>query len=769
MNASDLATKALFFAFAVTVLTLVHAPVNAQEVGLEEITVTATKREKSTLDVPISLSAVSGATLDAYDITDLNDLGSTVPNFSTGYMISTTNVHIRGLGSGNERSFEQAVAMFIDGQYMPRSRQYAAAFTDVDRIEVLRGPQSVIQGLNATAGAVSIVTRKNQPGDEFEASITADYEVEYGSTGANFSIGGSPSDAVGLRLALRYEDKDGYFDNTFSGGEEEDSENLIGRVTAVFATSDSSSLTLKYEHSDNSMNGNFGEVYGLAAPVVEPGDGTLNWNRSADASLIDPFSLNFRSSPGWDVVSDNYLATFENDFSASTLTVVAGYSEFELDMALDFDGLSQRILDGSLREEYEQTSVEVRLASSGDRAFDYILGVYYHDSENFQEQPSQFGNDILGGLPVALDASSLNTMDTSLWSAFAQLDFAISDRVNAYVGARYSSEDKDLIRTDECQTVITDDFSGFPAGTLLPADALGLGFLCTGTNLPAGGATADRSSSNFMPEAGLQFDLSENSMLYAKVSNSAKSGGFAFAGNVRPQDLEYDDEDVLSIEAGWKSRLADGNAELNVVAFHTEFDDLQVNSFVFEDVGGILTTVPVVRNAAKATSQGIEIDGRWAATSWLTIGAALAFLNAEYDDFSEAPCNTTNNPGTGVCDLSGANLPFAADTSGNVYFDIDAPLGDSLRFIGGLNVGYSGSYHTEGTLEPDAEQGSWTKVSARLGIADADGRWSVAAVGRNLTDEAVLTGTQPILGQWLVGYIDPPRTLSLQATVNFGQ
>ncbi|NCF52460.1 TonB-dependent receptor [Gammaproteobacteria bacterium] len=741
--------------------------VMAQEQALDEITVTATKREESALDIPISLSAISGQRLDEYNITDLNDLGSVVPNFSTGYQISTTNVTIRGLGSGNERSFEQAVTMFIDGQYMPRSRQYAASFTDVERIEVLRGPQSVLQGLNATAGAVSLITRRNNPGDAFEADLSADYETEFGGTGLSLGVGGSVSDSVGLRLALRYEDRDGYFENTFTGQDEEDSESLVGRLTAVIATSDASSLTLKYERSDNTLNGNFGEAYGLFASALEPDDGELNWKRSADAALIDPWDVNFRSSPGWDVVSDNYLATYEHEFSGSTLTAVAGYSTFEMDMALDFDEVALSILDGSLREEYDQTSLEVRLASTGDRTFDYIFGVYYHDAENFQEQPSQFGSDALGGTPILLDASSLNTLDSELWSVFGQFDWNIGDNLSLYVGARFSSEDKDLVRADECQVVTLDDTLGLPPGTSLDPAALSLDILCTGTNLPAGGVTPGRSSENFMPEAGLQFSLSDNSMLYGKVTGSAKSGGFAFAGNVRLQDIEYDDESVVSVEAGWKSRFADGTAELNIAVFRSEFDDLQVNSFVFEDVGGVQTTVPVVRNAAKAISQGVELDGRWAAADWLTIGAAVAFLDAEFDEFSEAPCNTTNNPGTGVCDLTGSPLPFAADTSGNVYADLDIPVGSALRIVGGVDVGFSDAFFTEGTLEPDAEQSSWTRVSARLGIAGADNRWSIMAIGRNLTDETVLTGTQP-LGQWLGGYIDPPRTLSIQGTLRFG-
>jgi iron complex outermembrane receptor protein len=270
-----------------------------------------------------------------------------------------------------------------------------------------------------------------------------------------------------------------------------------------------------------------------------------------------------------------------------------------------------------------------------------------------------------------------------------------------------------------------------------------------------------------MPEVAIQWDKSDNTMLYAKVSDSAKAGGFASSTNALPENLEYGDESALGFEAGLKSRLAGGTAEFNLAVFHTEFKDLQVNSFLVETIDNIVRTTPVITNAAKATSQGIEANARWAATDWLTLGGAVAFLDAEYDKFDRAPCNPSNATENGICDLSGQTLLFAPDVSGNVFADIVAPISNRMNFVAGVSLSYSDSYFTEGSLDPVGLQDSFTRIDARAGIAAPDERWSVTVIGKNLGDEAIAGYTQPF-GTYYLGYLEPPRLIYLQAMVRFG-
>ena len=225
---------------------------------------------------------------------------------------------------------------------------------------------------------------------------------------------------------------------------------------------------------------------------------------------------------------------------------------------------------------------------------------------------------------------------------------------------------------------------------------------------------------------------------------------------------------MTGYEIGLKSNWFEGAAELNVTFFKNDFEDLQVNSFQTVTVGGVPTTFPVISNAGKADSQGVELDGRWAVTDWLTIGGALAYLDAEYDSFPVGPCNSVTT-GLASCDLGGQNLPFAAEWSGSFYGNASYPVMDNINFIADLNVSFSDDYLTEGTNDPIGRQESWTKVGARLGFAASDDRWSLAVVGRNLTNEKILGGSQSFLAfGYFLGYLEPKRSIMLQGRYRFG-
>jgi outer membrane receptor protein involved in Fe transport len=226
---------------------------------------------------------------------------------------------------------------------------------------------------------------------------------------------------------------------------------------------------------------------------------------------------------------------------------------------------------------------------------------------------------------------------------------------------------------------------------------------------------------------------------------------------------EYDDEKATTLELGLKSRFWDGRAELNIAVFSTEFEDLQVNTFVVEGTN----VISGIDNAAEVTSEGAEIEFNILPTDWLALRASVGFLDATYDSYTQANCyvgETPDDPITGGCDKSGQDTPFSPETSGSVSADIDVPVG-GIRFIGGITLGFSSDYFTEGTLDPAAQQESYERWDARIGVADDEDRWSVSLIGKNLSEEAVVGVTQPLVGY--VGFINEPRTLMLRGTVNF--
>jgi len=733
-------------AVAVTALcyTLGSGLTQAEDFVLDEIVVTATKRAASAQDIPMSIEAVSGEKLEQQGISNFEDLSSTIPNFSVGEGIATTKVVMRGMGSGDNRGFEQSVGMFIDGVYMPRSRQYIAPFTDVDRVEVLRGPQAVMFGLNATAGSISVISAKTNPGDEFHAELTAEYELEYQGVTTTTVLGGSPTESLGIRLVYQNRDSGkGVVENTFTGDEDGEvaSENI--RLTTVWNPVSDLTVTTKLEYAEFEQDGSIGEIFGPAGDMWD-GDGKLNWKNATDASSL---YLMTNNSPGQYVRSKNAVVNMDYALGEHTLTAVVGYSDFEYLLATDLDTTASNLgfgLDASIDETYEQESLELRWTSPAGETLEYIAGVYYQTSDNWQYQPNVFDFTAAG-----IYQSNESNLQADLWSAFASATWNITESLRLIGGVRYTDEDKDWSGPAECFTLLPDADGNLQINMVIQPAVLGLDSLCPN---PMIRPDAARNSTNVMPELVLQWDLNEDIMLYGKLGKSAKAGGFTTGG------VEFDDESVLGLELGMKSKLLNGAAEFNVTLFRNEFDDLQLNSFTNDT-----PPVAVTSNAGSSLSQGLELDGRWAVTEWLMLSGSAAYLDAEYDEFERGPCPV------GVatpCDLSGADMPFAAEFSGNLGADMTFAVNDAIDFNAGVTVTYSDEYFTDGALNPVGLQDSWTKVSARLGLESADDSWSLALIGKNLTEEAVLNTTQPLAGRFL-GYIGAPRTVTLQGTYRF--
>jgi outer membrane receptor protein involved in Fe transport len=801
-------------ALALAVTSLYAGAAAAQ---LDEVLVTATKRVESTQDIPMSVQAISGEKLDAMGIDNLGDLSASVPNFTVGDTLTVSQITMRGVGSGEDRGFETPISTFKDGVYMPRSRQTRSPFFDVARVEVVRGPQAVLFGLNSTAGAIAIHGAVNQPGDEFELTLTGEYEVEYDGYRGRLVAGGSLGQSLGWRVALESGDTgDGWLENhnaSDAGALESD----IARVSLVWAPTDTLTATLRWEHNEAEVDGQTtelvngeldlpgdfaggapgglfsrvaqSEALGAAlgyAPLDIAGEDSKfdyeGWHREDQnyQALAKPIYVydNYRSDPGADQTIDNVSLNVEWQLGEYTLSSVLGYSDYDYDASVNIAGLAENVFYGTNYEEYEQTSIEVRLASPLGQTVEWIVGMYYHDGTLKTDQPNVVDLGLLFGYSLGLPAGlvedeefdgarftelggAILDQDTELMSPFLSATWNISDTLRLTGGVRYSDEDKDYDRnaaTPGSQVYLTN-----PDGSLGP----GLGFaLFNATGAAVGKTSGSLNSSNTMPEALVEWDVSDDIMLFARYAESAKSGGVATAGSTAASGLIYDDETATSYEIGMKGRFFDGLAELNVVAFTTEYDDLQVKSSVVTTTG----VNTIIGNAGKATSEGIEIDGRIAATDWMTLGGTLAWLDASYDENDNVPCNRSRStkPGTveGTCDLSGEDLPFAAEYAGSVYADFVVPIGGNLNFVANATISFSDDYAVEGTLEPTLFQDSWTRLSGRVGVEAADAKWSVTVIGQNLTEEEVWAGGQPLFGYDMV-YPTMPRTVTLQGIYRF--
>jgi len=746
---------------------LVGSPVLADV--LEEIVVVATMREEGIQDIPISITAISGERIQHNVIRGLEELAVQIPNLSVSKGIVTENIHIRGVGSGTERSFEQAVGMFIDDTYMPRSRQYRAPYFDIERVEVARGPQAVLFGLNATAGAISVHTARSRPGDDFVADVTVEYEAEYSGTALTTVFGGSPNDKLGLRLAARVSDSGyGYWKNLTTGKNENSLEDALLRGSLVYAPSESSTISAKVEYSDFSLDGHLDELY-TDAGAISDGDDKLNWVRGQDGSLLPLHPVPVK--PGFEGELLNIAASMDNEFeNGGVLTSVLAFSDYDWTMYMDLDSSPVPIIDSGNVETYEQSSIELRYASNDERAFRFLFGGYYRSSTLTNEQPNlvdglgigmgAFGFPAVGFDVGRLWSNATFSQDEDVISLYGTLNWDVSDRVQIRGGVRFVESEKDHSRGGECLVRRSDgtyddlDLVGNPNDFLLSI----IGFCPTVIDPPR----QQRSSDNILPEFSVQWSVNDSMMLYARIGKSAKSGGFVASTVVTPGFFEYDDETGVGSEIGLKASLGEGRGELNIAVFSTDHKDMQLNTFDPD------TAASVVRNAGEIRSRGIELEGRWAVGDTVTLGAAIGFLDAEFTDFRSGPCypGEPMNPGGVGCDKTGGTLPYSPDYSGNVYVDVDVPISGRLMLHGGFNVTFSDSYLTSATLDPLGEQDAYTKIDARAGIGAGDGKWRLSVIGKNITNERINNFTEAFLGVYR-GYLQEPRTVWFQGRYNF--
>ena len=718
----------------------VSLPLQATAAELEEVVVTAQKRVQSLQDVPIAVSVTSGEQLENFAVGGMEELSTSIPNVTIAQNATQDSITIRGIGSGANHGFEQSVGMFIDGVYFGRGRSSRSPFLDVERVEVLKGPQGVLFGKNTIAGAVNITTRK--PTEEFEGMVEGQYFEGDNSYGVTASVSGPLTDKLAGRLVAKYHNADGFVENLTVGGDEPETEETVVRGSLAWSATDRLQVDLKAEASSYDVDGRHmqmvegGPVRALYEAVDPNYEQRLDYRRSVNNPI---FGRDFDYTD-----AENATATISYDFDRVRLVSITAYTGYDYEnnipanFAANIETAAKRY-----REDHSQYSQELRLESAGDGALEYIAGVYYQSEEIDHLQYFDF--DTLQGiadgfpLPPFLGRQTFDLVqDTDSFAAFGQLTWHFSDRLRASLGLRYTRDEKDL------------DFARITTGQL---------------PFPSYTVNDSRTDSDTTPSINVQYDLGEHSMLYASFSQGFKSGGFDFESGG-----EFDEETVDAWELGIKSRLAGGSVELNAALFRSEFSDLQVAAW-----NG---TSFVTSNAAEATTQGVEIDGRWQISDdWLLWGA-VGFLDAEYDDFPDAVCTAAQqvrhaeetglSPASCTQDLSGKVLQFSPEWAGTLNIEYFRMFGNGLSLTATGGLDFSDAYYTALDLDPHSKQDSYTKWNARLQLA-GEGGWSVALVGKNLTDERTTTWVNdvPFFRGAFFGSVDPRRSIGVQARYEF--
>lgn len=738
--------------------------------ALEEIFVTATKTDTTEQETPLSLESFTGDQLENTGMTDIQDLSALIPSVTIGEGQLGSTVNIRGMGSGVDRSFEQSVAMFIDGIYMPRSRQYRAPFFDMERVEVLRGPQALLYGLNATAGTITVNSATTLPGDERVLRLGGEYEIEYEGTSVSLVAGDTIGDNLGVRLAVRYSDDDeGYYENTTTGEDEGAQEESVVRLSFAWEANDDLTLIAKINWADVEQEGNIGESFAHNSTLFGS-DGKLDWKRqTASAAFLDVLF-----GPGKELGFEQELLSvgvnMEYILDDHVINATVGYSESTFNSVLDAASLGTPYLVGAFEEDFEQISGEFRIGSDTDADFQYMAGIYIGFQEN--ENPIRVGlTNVPIGASNGINEDYGNTSETDTYSPFVKLTYHLTDVFRVIGGVRYSHETKNSTRyANQCDVHLYDAVNDVftVVASVIPT--------CVVTFL---GKQDEITAENVMPEVIFQWDMNEDTITYAKAGRSVKSGAHSFSAILpTPESTSYDDEQATTFEVGYKTMLMERRLQLNAAIFYTVYEDLQVSSFV--TTPGSSLPQSTITNAGESEAQGVEVEIDFAATEWLTTGVSLAYLDHEFVDYEYGPCGFGIPPDTDsngdaildVCNHDGKNVPFSPHFSSTLWGNVEAPITDTLLLTGGVTVAYSREYFTEGTLTSDVEQDEYARIDARIGVADSDGKWTLSLVGKNLESEVVISqgqsfGTAGTSFGTGIGYINPPKTIALQGKYNF--
>ena len=766
----------------------------AQGEGLEEILVTAQRREQSLQDVPISVTAITGEAIEEGGFSDVEDLSIFVPNLFMRDAFTGQSLIVRGIGTstGNE-AFEQAVAAFSDGVYYGRDNLSQGAVFDLERVEVVRGPQPTFAGQSATAGAINVITRK--PGETWEGGVNMAYGSDEEST-LDFAAGGPLSESFGVRVAGRfYELADAGYTSISGNVPQGVKENKAARVIATWVPTDNLDFTFKYEHQDVWQRGTAGEYticetrpqFSTANTTIAPGlpapcaldavvngsnldvlDGKRGTGGSMDARrTVEALNAASGAAPGspnyWgnaatigaiaydlnqvaeynfpedrDFQADIMLAALDWQIGDLILSSNTSFIEYDKEDWLDPDDSSFAVFNDHRLEDFDQFAQEIRLTSPLDQAVSWMVGAYFQE-HTLHSRIDVYLPRLLGTAAYqpagarAVGFGGLLTEDSEWTSLFFSATWNAGDAFRVNFGGRHQDATKDGRLPAEVAFLVGPTATSFGPFAPIPP----------GNN---GGVPAVDTveASEFLPEVGVEWDLSDNVMGYAKYAEAFKNGGFVMSppvGGGLPNPFSFAPEFAEGYEIGIKSRLADNRLELNAAAFRTDYTDLQVTVFI-SAIGRFITT-----NAAEAHTQGVELDGRWAITDALTLGFAGAFgSEAVYDAYDGASCNSLEAksvPPPCRADRSGVSLPYAPDWTFSLNPDYRVMLGSNYELIVGANIRFSDGYWISDNEDPRNEVESFERVDLRVGLAPQSGRWEAAIYGRDLTDERLTVGGQP--------------------------
>ncbi len=689
---------------------------------LEEVVVTAQKREQAITDVGLTVTAVTGAMARSMGVEDTRDVAFLTTNIDIkGAGMSDANpaVTVRGIGMNNfNANNNPSVGIYLDEVFLASPAMINLSMMDVGRIEVLKGPQGTLYGRNATGGAINMISAK--PTRETEGFMSLSVG-EYETIKMEAAVGGPLSDTIAGRVSLMYDSQGESFHeyNTAAGGTAEfpDSQ-TTGFRGQLAGDYDRLSWNFAASYLDQDIgNTPFTSLGGFwASPadvfVTECAPGafagcvnTLGLN-VADTDG-DPFTHDFQESRVEEMKIESEVSSLnlkvEYEFDSITLTSITGWVQQDRNFGENIWSSPLEAFAVVHDEEIEQFSQELRLSSQGD-TISWIAGLFYWN-DTFESVNQANSADILGLLAGVTPVEWVNDQETDAYAVYASVDWKLSDTLSLTTGIRYSDEET--------------DFTGGTNGTIVDSAAFD-GFVGAALGLPNGITIPFTEANNSVSESSTDFRVAlewrpgDETLAYVSATSGFKSGGFF--GDFTFDNFELDpflSEEVLAYEIGLKQGWADGRAQLNAAVFMYDYENIQ--TFVPSTVGFRLA------NLEEAEIMGAEIELLATPIDGLDLRLGASWLDTEVD--------------SQFADYDGNELPNSPETQFTATARYEFPVSDTLAIALQTDVKSTDDMFRESTNNPFLVTEGYTLVNARIALLALDGSWEVALWSRNVTDE----------------------------------
>ncbi len=697
-----------------------------QQLLLEEVIVTAQRREQTLQEVPMAISAFTSDQLRDLQADNLGSIQGAVPNLNLVQgrgSSSSVNVFIRGVGQPDAlQTFDPAVGIYLDDVYISRIQGALFKLYDIERIEVLRGPQGTLYGKNTPGGAIRLITRT--PGDEFEAAaslIVGDYDRVEGAA----YLSGPVSENLSLGLSVLHNQRDGFVTDPITGLKYNDEYTSVARFKGAWDASENVQVLFSADYTKEDVALTLGNAeapltsidLGTGQAVVRyvPPPGPWGFNSSTslsgDGQQVESWGTNL--TVAWDIKDDLLFKS------------ITAYRELETNSFIDIDATTLELGDVFVGLDQDQFSQEFQLLGNTDTV-SWVAGVYYLD-EHVPSNQAAFADDFLlfNGIPISFERTIMDDLRTKSWAVFGQVDWQFAENWNLGVGIRYTDEKKDYFRT-------TSTFS----------DILG-------SADPAYEFSDSDSWSDWTPSFTLDYTVNDNVNLYARVANGFKSGGFNGRANNPADTSSFDPETVWTAEVGAKTIMADGRFQANYAIFTSTYDDFQAR---VSETNGIDFSFPVL-NAAELDLSGAEIDMAWLVTDALQLNTQIGYLDAKYGagGFTGAD---------GVADEPAFSPEWTVRVAG--IYTIDLSSGAAVRL--GADYNYRDSmWLSVDNVEPLLADDFYV-LNGFVSWASIDEVWTVTAGIKNATDELYKVEGQEFraVGNIQTAYYGDPRTWTLR-------